>query len=253
MHKTHIWGFVMCAMTLALPAQAQEGEDGNIAKIIFFRAKPGMEQQLEEGLKKHSAWHKEQGGTWAWYGWTTETGDFTGGYAGGTFDHSWSDFDKPDIAWETDMANVRETILPFVAEGSRWQYYASLPKVSKPLDKPAMLSEIIVFRLHYGKDGDFMHLIGRFHEAIAKTAWPVNYQWFRLLSGGDNPTYVLVLPRQNYASMKGPEKDFRQMLTEAVGQQEAEMLFENLAKVVKSESSQLERNRPDLSYIPMGK
>ncbi len=52
--------------------------------------------------------------------------------------------------------------------------------------------------------------------------------------------------------MKGPEKNFAQMLTEAVGQQEAQMLLEKWEKVVKSENSHLERNRPDLSYIPAG-
>ena len=52
--------------------------------------------------------------------------------------------------------------------------------------------------------------------------------------------------------MKGPENNFVQMLTEAVGQQEAQMLLEKMAKVVKSENTHLERNRPDLSYIPEG-
>jgi hypothetical protein len=249
MRKTGIFLVVLLLMLPALPVMAQE-EEGNIAKIVFFRAKLGMEQQLEDGLKKHQAWHKAQGGTWAWYVWTYETGDFTGGYANGTFGHSWSDFDNPDIDGETDSANVRETILPYVAEGSQWRYFEGLPKVSKPLDKPAMLSEVIRFRLRYGKDADFMYLIGKFHEAIEKTGWPVNYRWGRLVNGGDRPIYVLVIQHQNYASMKGPEKNFAQMLTEAVGQQEAQMLLEKWAKVVKSENIHLERNRPDLSYIP---
>jgi hypothetical protein len=252
MRRIGICGVIVCALTLALPALAQEGEDGNIAKIVFFRAKPGMTQQLEDGLKKHVVWHKEQGGTWAWYVWTYETGDFTGGYASGTFGHSWSDFDNPDIDWETDIAYVREIILPYVAEGSQWRYFEDIPKVSKPLDKPAMLSEVIRFRLRYGKDADFMYLIGKFHEAIEKTGWPVHYRWARLANGGDSPIYVLIIPHQSYASIKGPEQNFVQMLTEAVGEQEAQMLLEKWAKVVKSENAHLERNRPDLSYIPEG-
>jgi hypothetical protein len=251
MRKIVPFFIVAFLLLLALPVMAQE-EEGNIAKIVFFRAKPGLSQQLEDGLKKHNAWHKAQGGTWAWYVWTYETGDFTGGYASGTFGHSWSDFDNPDIDWETDIANVRETILPYVAEGSQWRYFEGLPKVSKPLDKPAMLSEVIRHRLRYGKDADFMYLIGKFHKAIEKTGWPVNYSWARLVNGGDSPMYVLIIPHQNYASMKGPEKNFAQMLTEAVGQQEAQMLLEKWAKVVKSENSHLERERPDLSYIPAG-
>ena len=49
MRRIGICGVIVCALTLALPALAQEGEDGNIAKIVFGRAKPGMEQQLEDG------------------------------------------------------------------------------------------------------------------------------------------------------------------------------------------------------------
>ena len=53
-----------------------------------------------------------------------------------------------------------------------------------------------------------------------------------------------------HARLKGPDKPFPAMLAEAVGQEEAEALLERWRKVVKSESSTLARNRPDLSYIP---
>jgi hypothetical protein len=129
---------------LAAPLAAQDN-DGNIARIILFRAQPGHNQELEEGLKKHMAWHGEQNDTWAWSVWS------------------------PDIDEATDVAEAVESVYPHVAPGAEWRFYQALMKVSKPPAEPAAMSEVFSFRLHYGKDGDFMYLIGKFHKAIEET------------------------------------------------------------------------------------
>jgi hypothetical protein len=241
---------VLLLMLLALPVLAQE-EEGTIARIIFFRAKPGMQQQLEEGLKKHMAWHKAQNDPWAWGVWSYLSGEETGMYGGGTFEHKWEDFDNPPVDEAADRADAAENVIPYTAPGTQVRFYESLPKVSKwPLGTPAAMSEILVFRVRFGKSAEFASLIKKFHEAIEKTNWPVHYEWHRLVNGGPGPEYVLVLPHENWASLKGPEKSFPAMLAEAVGQEEAEALLERWGKVIKSESNSLARNRPDLSYTP---
>jgi hypothetical protein len=240
---------VLLLMLLALPVLAQE-EEGTIARIIFFRAKPGMQQQFEEGLKKHMAWHKAQNDPWAWSMWSYLSGEETGMYGGGTFGHEWEDFDNVPVDQEADGADVAENVIPYAAPGAVWRYYQFLPKVSKPLGTPAAMSQILVFRVRFGKSTEFASLIKKFHEAIEKTNWPEHYGWYMLVNGGQIPEYVLVISHENWASLKGPEKPFPAMLAEAVGQEEAEALLERFRKVVKSESSTLARNRPDLSYTP---
>jgi hypothetical protein len=236
---------------LAAPLAAQDN-DGNIARVVFFKARDGHNQELEAGLKKHMAWHKDQSGTWAWAVWSYETGESSGGYGAGTFGRNWADFDNLDVDEAADGADVAANIVPHLAPGGEWRYYQALMKVSKPSGEPAPLSEVIVFRLHYGKDADFMYLIKKFHKAIEKTEWPVNYIWYRLVNGGDMPEYVLVIPHENYASMKEPEKSFGKMLAEAVGQRDAESLLKQWTKAVKKESSSIIRSRPDLGYTPEG-
>ncbi len=253
MNKTGIRAAIALALLSALPAQAQDGSNDGIAKIVFFRAKPGMEKQLEDGLKKHNAWHKEHGGKWAWYTWTTETGDDTGAFAAGTFGHNWADFDKLDVDGDADFADVAKNILPNVAEGAKWQYYALLANVSLPPAKVPAMNEVIIFHLNYGKNGEFMSLLSQFHEAIKKTKWPVNYTWYELVNGGDGPLFVLVLPHDTYGDMKGPAKSFPEMLTDAVGPHESGVLLERLNKAVKGETSELIHNRLDLSYVPEAK
>lgn len=251
MRRVGLYAALTCLFLLAAPLAAQDN-DGNIANIVLFRAKPGHNQELEDGLKKHMAWHKEQNGTWAWAVWSYTTGEFTGGYGAGTFGHNWADFDNLDVDEAADAADVEENIVPHAAPGVERRFYQALMKVSKPPAEQAAMSEVITFRLHYGKDGDFMYLIGKFHKAIAETEWPVNYVWYRLMNGGQIPEYVLVIPHENYASMKGPDKPFAKMLAEAVGQQEAQSLLKQWTKVVKSESSSIARSRPDLGYTPEG-
>ncbi len=249
MRRIGIFLVVVSVLLLALPVLAQE-EEGTIARIVFFRAKPGMHQQLEEGLKKHMAWHKAQNDPWAWAVWSYISGEETGMYGGGTFGHEWEDFDNLPVDRAADGADVAENVIPYSAPGAQWRYYEFLPKVSKPLGTPAAMSEILVFRVRYGKSAEFACLIKRFHEAIEKTNWSEHYAWYMLVNGGPLPEYVLVLPRETWASLKRPEKPFPAMLAEAVGQEEAEALLERWGKVVKSESSTLTRNRPDLSYVP---
>ena len=249
MRRTGIFLVVLSLLLLALPVPAQE-EEGTIARIVFFRAKPGMQQQLEAGLKKHMAWHKAQNDPWAWSTWSYISGEQTGMYGGGTFGHKWEDFDNVPIDQEADGADVTENVIPYAAPGAEWRYYKFLPKVSKPLGTPAAMSQILIFRVRFGKSAEFAGLIKKFHQAIEKTNWPVHYAWYVLVNGGQIPEYVLVLPRENWASLKGPEKPFPAMLAEAVGQEEAAALLERWGKVVKSESSTLARNRPDLSYTP---
>lgn len=67
----------------------------NIAHFSFWKPRPGLEQNFEEGYKKHLIWHKDNGDKWSWYGWYFVSGPRAGQFFDATFDHSWADFDKP--------------------------------------------------------------------------------------------------------------------------------------------------------------
>jgi len=255
MTKKRFLVVALVAAALVLPAATQE-EEGTIAKIVFFRAKPGMNAQLQDGLKKHMAWHQEQGGTWAWFVWSVETGDNTGGYGAGTFDHRWADFDKPDVDEAADAADSAKNVLPYMAEGAAWRYYMRLPKVSRPRPAsqgPAPLEVVLIFRLRMGAQEEFGNVIAKVHQAIEKTNWPEHYEWYALVNGGEHPEFVLVLPRDNYAGMAPPAKSFEKMLEEAFGPEEAAAILKTFEKTIKSERSEIIRTRPDLSYLPAPK
>jgi len=248
MRRLGVFAVFVCLLLLALPVATQE-EEANIARIIFQNVKPGMEAQYEAGRKAHMAWHKAQNDTWAWNVWETVSGPNTGQYGVGTFGHNWSDFDNPSVSDEADEADFQDNIAPYV-NPPVIQYYASLPKVSRGWEGTPKMLEIIDFHVEYGESQTFNYLIRKFHEAIGKTNWPVQYEWYALVNGGKRGTYVLVLPRGSWAAFKGPEKPFDAMLEEAYGRQEAEALLHKYSKIVKYTENAIIETRPDLSYIP---
>jgi len=239
---------VCLVLLAAVPAVAQMDEN-SVSRIIFFSAKEGMSEELEAGIKKHLEWHKKNGDTWTWITWQNIAGQNVGDYGAGTFEHEWKDFDNMDVDEDADNADVQKHMGPYWNLNAV-QYYAHLANVSNPEPEPSAMGEIVVFNLRQGKAPDFMNLIGKFHEAIQKTEWPVNYNWHTLVTGGSHSTFVLVLPRNNWADFAPLEKPFAAMLEEAVGRIDAAAMLEQFSDCVESQTSSITRTRLDLSYMP---
>ncbi len=99
---------------------------------------------------------------------------------------------------------------------------------------------------------EFVKVIGQINAAIKKSNWGVHYAWIERLSGGEVPTFILVVPHKNWADMEAPEKPFRTMLEENLGSDETELVMQALRKCVRKKSAALARYRPELSYFPPG-
>jgi hypothetical protein len=126
---------------------------------------------------------------------------------------------------------------------------------SRPMkgDAHAKLADVIFFHLNQGQYELFLTQIGKVHEAIGKTNWPVSYEWHALVSGGEGPTLALVLMKSSWADMKEPEVSFPAMLEKAFGKQEASAIMKGFGESIHCERSQLLRYREDLSYVPAAK
>lgn len=87
---------------------------------------------------------------------------------------------------------------------------------------------------------------------MQKTKWPVKYEWYRLVSGGFEGTWVLVVPHPNWADFEdNPNvKPFRDMLKDTFGQAEADSIHGRIEGSVESECAEIIQFRPDLSYAP---
>jgi hypothetical protein len=77
MRKLAVLSVLFLVFALGIPAVGQQ-DPGSISRLFLVKAKPGMEQQFEEGYKKHIAWHREQKDSWTWDTWVYETGEAFG-------------------------------------------------------------------------------------------------------------------------------------------------------------------------------
>lgn len=251
--RTRTWlsafGVVLFA-TLSVVAQNQPG---TLAALEFQKPKNGMVPQYEDGRKQKAAWHKQQNDPQALMVWETLSGDNTGTFIVGRLGQHWSDFDKPAITDQADTAEFQKVLGSYV-DSIVGRYYDFMPKISNPDSSgtPSKFAELLTFRVRYGKGSDFRSAISRVYDASMKTKWPVHYEWYVLTNGGDTGTYVLVLPRANWADFedKPDVKPFRDMIKEAFGQAEADSIVDRIDSSVVSETSEIIQFRPDLSYLP---
>jgi len=253
MRRFGVFLVILAVLMLILPAGAQQ-EPGPIARVGLFKIKSGMGQQFEQGIKRHNDWHKKQNDKWEYHTWEVVSGENAGRFYRGTFGHHWDDFDAEEKWAAADSADSMVNMDPYV-DSATPSFYAYLPKVSRPPtgEGPARLASLLWFHLHMGKNDEFMHAIGKVHEAIGKTNWPAHYEWYVMVNGGEHPTYVLSLPRTKWADFKPPEKAFDAMLEEAFGRQEAQSLLQELDKSIHCERSEIVSYRADLSYVPAAK
>jgi hypothetical protein len=251
-----IWNRLVCTTAIAALAAVStlaQDKPGNLAALEFQKPKNGMVKQYEDGRKQKAEWHKQQKDPLPLYVWEVMTGENTGSYIVGRLNQHWTDLDKPAVADQADLDEFNK-VLGASVESVVARYYETLPKISspgntKPTDK---ISEIISYHVRPGKDAEFNSVAARINEAIQKTKWPVSYLWLVLANGGPGGTYVLVIPHSSWADLedKPDMKPFRQMLTDAYGAGEADSVIKRLDASIDSTTSEIDKFRADLSYLP---
>jgi len=237
---------------MAAPAEAPKEKPATIGRVYVTEPKEGMAAQYEAGRKKHMDWHRRQNDASAWLTWEILTGERAGSYVTGTFNHHWKDFDAWAKMEDADNADAAINLDPYTDDSSN-SIVSLLPRVSRPVEgatTPAAMSQVIHIHLNPGATDDFMNCIKQFHDAIGKTKWPVNYNWYGVVNGGESPMFILSIPAKDWASMEGPEMPFAAMLEKALGKAAADALRKAYAKTIHCQKSELVRFRPDLSYIP---
>jgi hypothetical protein len=239
---------------LAAVSAAAQAPSGNIAAVESQLPKTGMTQQYEQGRKQKADWHKQQKDPQPLYVFETMTGDNTGTYVVGRFGQHWADFDKPAIPDQADTDEFNKVIGNYVQSVSD-RYYEFLPKLSNPdtsTATPSKFTELITFRIHRDKIAEFRAALTKAAEAVQKTKWPVHYEFYELVNGGYLGTFVLGVPRANWADFEDrPDvKPFHDMLRDAFGPAEGDSVYERVEGAIESEYSEIVRFRPDLSYIP---
>jgi hypothetical protein len=242
---------LLVALAVALPVLADDDEPGMLARAYTLKVKSGHQAEFEAGVKKQIEWYEKNNETWHWHLWQLETGEDIGNYVFRSPSHTWADLDARTERGSEARAHFMEHVSPHL-DSISGAIGEILPDLSHwPEDIPMVpMVSVYEFSLHYGMVEDFIHTIGKIHEAIQETDWPVDYAWGVTVSGGEVGTMWLVIPLQSWADMKGPDKPFNAMLEEALGRADADAVMVSMRKCVRESHNFVARLRTDLSYMP---
>jgi hypothetical protein len=243
----------LAASVLSLPALAQENP-GTIARIGMFKPKPGAVAQFEQGRKKHFEFHRKANDAWAWFTWETISGEHEGTYITGTFGHHWKDFDAWEKLEQADTADANANMGPSI-ETEFTAYYELIPDASRPPagSQPSAMMQVTHFFVKPDGVEAFLGAIKDAKTALDKLDWPSHSFWYRLVSGGKGPEFVLVTARASWAEMEPATKTLSQALAEVYGPQKSVAVIQAVVGNTSHTYSELIRYRPDLSYIPAAK
>jgi hypothetical protein len=242
---------ILFALVPVFPVLAQPA---TVAQIVIQQPKPGMNKQYEAGRKKHMAWHKSQKDTWSWATWEVVSGDNTGTYVVGTFQHAWKEFDGREKFEQADMADMATSVGPSVAT-TVVRYYVERTDLSfspsTAAASPAPLISVSGYLLKPESVNDFIDAVKKVNEGIKKTNYPQAgpSHWYQLVNGGEGPLFVLVSDRANWAGFQSNEKTLDAMMEEAYGKEQGAAILASLRKTFRTVRSAAYQYRPDLSYL----
>ncbi len=239
--------------TSAASTQAINAQNANnLCRVYFVKPKPGAEQQLEAGRKKHMQFHRAQKDTWTWNTWSIETGDNTGSYVTSSCGHAWKDFDD----WEKrmgkiDTADAIANMGPYQQGTSNGFYlYRADMSLGPPNQAPTPMTAVSIYVLHPGTAPDFTTAIKKINDALSKQPdWPKTSGWLQLVNGGESPTFVLLNARQNWADFAPLQKSVPDVLNEVYGKEAADQTLKTIRDSTARLFTETALYRPDLSYV----
>jgi len=225
----------LCCVATGAVAQAPAASPaGRYARIVVILPKPGQDSAFEAGYQRHLSWHRTHRDPWTWRGWSFVLGDRLDAFLDGTFGHELADFDHA-VDPAGDGADNRVNVEPYASFLSHGVYERidSLG-AGAPLPDDSPWLALTTFTLVPGQAAAFERLVGP-----ASSAMPAGsrFTWYRLVRGGEAPTYLLLQPAVTFGAAAGLP------VHSVVGSA-------RLGDVVRSVLTEVVRYRPDMSYEP---
>lgn len=245
---------VLFASALSASAQQQpqprREEPANVVQYFWMDGQIDKIEQLNEAIRGHSQFRKQQGDPWRWELFELAQGA-SGRFVAVSAGHRWSELD----AYQATEAKLGPDFYARVS-GKLLRSRASIATIqtgaSRPFDawKAGDLAMVYTYWIKAGKDRQFLDVLTRFTEAANKVNWPQRYVWLSHSIGAPEPSYFLVLPHHGYADLRTPDKTNRMVLEEAYGRSASDEMFEKVDDAIQRYTRELWAFRADLSVLP---
>lgn len=243
-----IEGLLLALFPLGMSVAAHQRQASLAARIVVIKPKEGMQKQFEEGYKRHLEWHRRNKDTWTWYGWQIIAGDRLGYFMDGTFGHRWEDFDAP-VSPAEDAADNAANVTPY-ADFLSLGHYALRPDISRGSlleDRmPSPFLELLSYHIRPGREAEFEALVRKSNGARARISPSARYTWYQLINGGEQSTYILLLPLNKLSELQFSQK----LVAGFLGESNTSKNARRADSVVGEVRSETLRYRADMSYFP---
>ena len=245
--KTHLP--LLAAFLLAVPAPGHAGE---AAFLFAYRPKAGQTPAFDAGYRKHLEWHRSNGDPLPWYGWYVVTGPRTGTFVDGCFGITFAAFDAR-IAPAEDGADAARNVTPYAdTVNRRILRRLPLPGTATRLEerKPSGLVEVLLVELRPGRSRLFESGLAQLAAALANDDAAPEFTVYRQLSGGAEPAYLVMFPRDGNAYFERHTPSLDGLLAALAEGSLVEGLSAMLAASVAKTEIEAWAYRADLSYFP---
>jgi hypothetical protein len=236
-------------LLLATPPSLWARADGPVAAAHFFAYQPkaGMQAQFDQGYREHLAWHRGKHDPLAWYGWYVSQGERAGQFIDASVGVPFAAMDRR-VDPAGDAANYRKTFAPYGDPASRTSYVL-LPALGtgQPLEDmhPSASVQVLHYTLRPGTEARFESAIAAVRDVLSGIEGAPAHTWYRLVAGGRQPQYMLMIARDDWASYDR----FRKMPGEWLAGPDS-AAGDDYAAAVLEVDSEIWNYRADLSYIP---
>ncbi|MFP3940519.1 MAG: hypothetical protein ACLF0P_09460 [Thermoanaerobaculia bacterium] len=216
------------AATGALPgspsahAAASDGA-GTAAFFFSYSPKPGEVELFEEGYRRHLSWHEEQDDPLPWYGWTVTSGERVGLFIDASVGVPFEAFDQR-VELQADIADFAQTTAPFAEPESRNLYRLRRDlSTGEPLEerRPSPIVEVPHYVLRPGTELRFAEVLAALAEALKTLDDAPVHTWYELEVGGEQPAFMLMVPRSGWADFAPGGGSMAEILTRVHGPEEA--------------------------------
>ena len=194
-----IVGTLMFAATALCGSVMGQTERGPYARIAIMRALDGHSVEWEAGYVRHLEWHRQVKDPFKWYSysvWASTERQRWIVYA--TFGHAAASLSSP-IAPADDERDNLINVLPHAQFLGNW-IYEFLPALSRGSDtgvpSAALRAEYTTINLTRGSQQAFEAAL-----TAGQSSLRGETLWYRLVVGGDTPSYVRLRPRATLAAI----------------------------------------------------
>ncbi len=228
-------------------AQDEEKNDG-IAQLVLITAKDGQEKALEEAITSYHHFMADKEGAFRWQWYSIITGPNSGNYIARSGGHNWEDLDATHD-WD-DEADARfySEVQPHIASAVFTITRADdeLGIWPESMDDYPYIS-ITTWYVKQGKYKAFNDGLKKIDAMLKEGDWPSYYAFSNSVSGGKGNQVTIVSPRKSFADMAPKEPGFFDVLSKAMGEEEAAAFMADFSTTYHVGQNRLVKYRPKLS------